>query len=237
MTAKGKLILIPTVIADETQHKVIAPHVKNELINIQHFLVENVRTARRYLSSLKIFNAIDHLHFDVLSKDTSETELPTLLHPINDGKNIGIISESGCPGIADPGALAVKYAHQNNITVVPLVGPSSILLAIMASGLNGQQFSFNGYLPIENKEREKAIRSYEKESGQRKQTQIFIETPYRNNSLLTSLIKNLKPHTELGVALDLTGENEMILTLPVQKWKLKSIDLPKVPAIFLFLSS
>jgi 16S rRNA (cytidine1402-2'-O)-methyltransferase len=107
----------------------------------------------------------------------------------------------------------------------------------MASGLNGQQFSFNGYLPIENKEREKAIRSYEKESGQRKQTQIFIETPYRNNSLLTSLIKNLKPHTELGVALDLTGENEMILTLPVQKWKLKSIDLPKVPAIFLFLSS
>jgi 16S rRNA (cytidine1402-2'-O)-methyltransferase len=237
MTEKGKLIMIPTVIADETQHKVIAPHIKNELISIQHFLVENVRTARRYLGSLKIFDAIDPLHFDVLSKDTSETELPTLFHPINDGKNIGIISESGCPGIADPGAIAVKYAHQNNITVVPLVGPSSILLALMASGLNGRQFSFNGYLPIENKEREKAILSYEKESNQHKRTQIFIETPYRNNSLLTSFINNLNPHTELGVALDLTGENEKILTLPVEKWRLKSIDLPKLPAIFLFLSS
>lgn len=237
MTAKGKLILIPTVIADETQHKVIAPQVKNELINIQHFLVENVRTARRYLSSLKIYDSIDSLHFDILSKDTSETDLPPLFHPIHDGKNIGVISESGCPGIADPGAIAVKYAHQNNIPVVPLVGPSSILLALMASGLNGQQFSFNGYLPIESKEREKTIRAYEKESSQRKQTQIFIETPYRNNQLLNSLIKSLKPHTELGVALDLTGVNEMILTLPVKKWRLKSIDLPKIPAIFLFLSS
>jgi len=237
MTAKGKLILIPTVIADETQHKVIAPQVKNELINIRHFLVENVRTARRYLSALKIYDTIDSLTFEVLSKDTPETELPTLFHPIKAGENIGIISESGCPGIADPGAIAVKYAHQHDITVVPLVGPSSILLALMSSGLNGQQFSFNGYLPIENKEREKAIRSYEKESSHRKQTQIFIETPYRNNTLLNSFIKNLKPHTELGIAVDLTGENEMILTLPVNKWRLKSIDLPKLPAIFLFLSS
>lgn len=237
MTAKGKLILIPTIIADETQHKVITPQVKNELITIRHFLVENVRTARRYLSSLKIYNAIDSLEFSVINKDTSESELPALFYPIMNGEDIGVISESGCPGIADPGAIAAKYAHQNDITVVPLVGPSSILLALMSSGLNGQQFAFNGYLPIENDEREKAIRFYEKESAQRNQTQIFIETPYRNNSLLASLIKNLKPQTQLGIALDLTGQKEKIVTLPVHHWKLKSIDLPKLPAIFMFLST
>lgn len=237
MTAKGKLILIPTIIADETQHKVITPQVKNELITIRHFLVENVRTARRYLSSLKIYNAIDSLEFSVINKDTSESELPALFYPIMNGEDIGVISESGCPGIADPGAIAAKYAHQNDITVVPLVGPSSILLALMSSGLNGQQFAFNGYLPIENDEREKAIRFYEKESAQRNQTQIFIETPYRNNSLLASLIKILKPQTQLGIALDLTGQKEKIVTLPVHHWKLKSIDLPKLPAIFMFLST
>ncbi len=160
-----------------------------------------------------------------------------LFQPVNNGQNLGVLSESGCPGVADPGALAVKYAHEQNITVLPLVGPSSILLALISSGLNGQQFAFHGYLPIEAKEREKAIRESEKESLHKRQTQIFIETPYRNTTLFQSLLKNLRGETKLCIAIDLTGEHEQIKTLSVKEWKLKAIDLPKLPAIFLLLAA
>lgn len=237
MTSKGKLILIPSILAEGTQHKVIPPQVKNELKKIQHFIVENIRTARRYLSSLEIYDSIQPLIFNVLDKDTKEAELTELFRPIYNGQNLGVLSESGCPGIADPGALAVKYAHEHDITVLPLVGPSSIFLALMSSGLNGQQFAFHGYLPIEAKEREKAIRELEKESSHKGQTQIFIETPYRNTTLFQSLLKNLKGETKLCIAIALTGEHEQITTLPIKQWKLKPIDLPKLPAIFLFLAS
>ncbi len=233
---KGKLYLIPTVIAEDTHSEVIAPQVYNALPAIRHFLVEDIRTARRYLSSLKIYESIELLDFQVLNKDTRYEDLRTLTDPIFRGVNIGIISEAGCPGIADPGALAVKFAHENDIHVVPLVGPSSILLALMASGLNGQRFAFHGYLPIDGKECTRAIHDLEKESKQKSQTQIFIETPYRNNHLKDLLLKNLKPETLLSIAQDITGVQENIKTCPVRKWRTTEINLPKVPAVFMFLA-
>lgn len=236
MNQRGKVFLIPTVIADGTQEAVIPASVRNELQNIQHFLAEDVRTARRYLSSLKIYSSIESLDFKVLNKDTEETELKEMFAPVMEGKNLGILSESGCPGVADPGALAAKYAHQNHIQVVPLTGPSSILLALMASGLNGQRFAFHGYLPIDSKESLSAIKELEKESRIKNQTQIFIETPHRNNQLATNLIKGLNPETLLCIAVDITGSQESILMHPVKEWKKKSVELPKLPAIFLFLA-
>ncbi len=177
---------------------------------IHHFLVEDVRTARRYLSALKIYPSIEALDFQILNKDSKPEDLPAMFAPIFQGINLGVISESGCPGIADPGALATKFAHENEIQVVPLVGPSSILLALMASGLNGQRFAFHGYLPIEAKECAHVIRDLEKESKQKNQTQIFIETPYRNNHLKELLLTNLKNETSLCIALDVTGTEERI---------------------------
>ncbi|MCZ8215417.1 MAG: SAM-dependent methyltransferase, partial [Cyclobacteriaceae bacterium] len=172
---KGKLYLIPVVIAEATQANVIPEQVRTVLPSIQYFLAEEIRTARRYLSSLKVYESIEPLQFQVLDKKTKQAELKEFFKPIEEGKNLGVLSESGCPGVADPGALAVAYAHKHNITVVPLVGPSSLLLSLMASGLNGQKFAFHGYLPIDAKDRQHAIRELEKESKQKNQTQLFIE--------------------------------------------------------------
>ena len=231
---KGTLFLIPNVISEQTQKLVIPAQVHLLLPSIRHFLAEDVRTARRYLSSLKVYNAIEDLHFDVLNKDTNPGELKLLFHPIYEGLPMGVLSESGCPGVADPGALAVKYAHENDIKVVPLVGPSSILLALMASGLNGQSFAFHGYLPIESKAVAKAIRDFEKESRQKDQTQIFIETPYRSNSLFQSLVNTLNDETLLCIASSITGDSEEIRTYPVRKWKSIKMGMDKVPVVFLF---
>jgi 16S rRNA (cytidine1402-2'-O)-methyltransferase len=233
---QGKLYLIPTVISENTQHAVIPAHVLNALQNIRHFLAEDIRTARRYLSSLKIFESIEALSFQQLNKDTPETELEELFGPIKSGLSLGVLSESGCPGVADPGAMAVRYAHTHNIPVVPLVGPSSILLALMASGLNGQHFAFHGYLPIDTKECARAIKELEKESRQKNQTQIFIETPYRNNQVFGQLVKNLADTTYLTVATDLTGIQETIKTLTVRTWKRHSLTFEKLPTVFLFLA-
>lgn len=232
----GKLYLIPTIIAETTQDLVITPQLKNELPGIRHFLAENVRTARRFLSSLKIYESIETLHFDILDKDTKEETIETMLRPIIGGNNIGILSESGCPGVADPGALAVKVAHQLAIQVVPLVGPSSILLALMASGLNGQQFAFHGYLPIDSADALRSIRDFEKESRQKNQTQIFIETPYRNTGIFRNLINTLNAECLLTVALDITGPTEYIKTQRVKDWRKTAITLAKSPAVFLFLA-
>ena len=233
---KGKLYLIPNVIADHTQHLDIPPRILQLLPAIKHFLVEDVRTARRYLSSLKVYSSIEDLHFEVLNKDTGPMELEKLLHPIQEGFHVGVLSESGCPGVADPGALAVKYAHEHNIQVIPLVGPSSILLALMASGLNGQSFAFRGYLPIDSGALAKAIRDFEKESRSKNQTQIFIETPYRSNSLFQSLLGTLHDETLLCIAADITGESEEIRTYPVRRWKAVKKEIHKVPVVFLFLA-
>jgi 16S rRNA (cytidine1402-2'-O)-methyltransferase len=236
MRNTGDLFLIPAVIAADTHALVIPAHIKSRLPEIRHFLVEDVRTARRYLSSLKVYDSVETLAFAVLNKDTGEAELPGLLAPLFEGHHVGVISESGCPGIADPGALAAAYAHRSGVRVVPLVGPSSILLALMASGLNGQRFAFHGYLPIQGREASKAIAEFEKESRTKSQTQIFIETPYRNNSLLANLLRNLMPDTRLCIALDVTGEHEFIRTRTVGKWRQETLELGKYPAVFLFLA-
>jgi 16S rRNA (cytidine1402-2'-O)-methyltransferase len=232
----GKLYLIPNIIADNTQDAVITAQVKSVLPGITYFLAEDIRTARRFLSSLKIYDSIESLHFEVLDKDTDPSVVPNLLSPVSDGIDMGIISESGCPGIADPGALAVRFAHENNIQVIPLVGPSSILLALMGSGLNGQHFAFHGYLPIEAKEAEHTVRSLEKESRLKQQTQVIIETPYRSNALFQLLLRTLGSDTLLCVAENLTGSNEMIKTAAVKKWRNANKMLPKEPAVFLFLA-
>jgi 16S rRNA (cytidine1402-2'-O)-methyltransferase len=234
---RGKIYLIPTIIAAKTEHMMITPQAREILPTLQHFLVEDARTARRYLSRLKIFEAIEPLSFDVLDKDTDRRSLPALLAPALSGIPMGILSESGCPGVADPGAMAVHFAHEHNIPVVPLVGPSSILLALMASGLNGQRFAFQGYLPIAATEAAKSIHAFEKESSQKGQTQIFIETPYRTNALFQLLTKTLRDSTLLCLALDITGESEEIRTLPVRQWKTLKKVLPKAPAVFLFLAN
>lgn len=236
MKEKGKLYLIPTVIADDSAQKVISPYVLNTIKPIRFFVVENIRTARRYLSSLSIYDSIEQLYFNTLDKNTTEADLPLLMSPLMEGKPLGLISESGCPGVADPGAIAVQYAHQNGIQVVPLVGPSSILLALMASGLNGQRFSFNGYLPVESQEAGHSIKKFENESRTKNQTQIFIETPYRNNALLSHLLNSLQGDTLLCLAVNVTGENEMIKTQTVKAWRASDITLPREPALFLFLA-
>jgi 16S rRNA (cytidine1402-2'-O)-methyltransferase len=233
---KGKLYLIPNVIADDTSSLVVPRQVIDVLPFIQHFLAEDLRTARRYLSSLNLFPSIEALHFEVLNKETEKQELPALMKPILAGLNVGVISESGCPGVADPGALAVQYAHENDIQVVPLVGPSSILLALMASGLNGQQFTFHGYLPIDTREAAQRIKELERVSKAKNQTQIFIETPYRNNTVFDHFMKNLHSETKLTVALDLTGQHEFVRTLKVEQWKKQKQSWPKSPAVFLFLA-
>jgi len=235
-SSKGKLFLIPTVISVGTERKVIAPIILESLKTINYFLVEEVRTARRYLSSLKIYESIEDLQFQVLNKDTKEEALEKFFEPVLSGHNLGILSESGCPGVADPGAIAVNYAHRKKIKVIPIVGPSSLLLALMASGLNGQQFAFHGYLPIDAKEAVRKIKELEKESELKNQTQIFIETPYRNNQIVKHLTGSLKGDTQLCIAVDLTGENEFVETKLASAWKKNMPLLPKEPAVFLFLA-
>ena len=232
----GKLFLIPTIISEGTERTVIPPIVSEKLKSIRHFLAEDVRTARRYLSSLKIYERIESLNFSVLNKDTKESEIEKMFEPVFVGDHLGVLSESGCPGVADPGSLAVNFAHRKNIRVIPLVGPSSILLALMASGLNGQQFAFHGYLPIDAKECLQKIKTLEKESTSKNQTQIFIETPFRNNQVLKNLLQSLNGSTLLSIALDLTGKNEFIKTQSVSEWKKNIPQLPKEPAVLLFLS-
>ena len=225
---------MPNIIAEGTQQNVIPQQVVQTLKSIRYFLVEDARTARRYLSSLKIYDSIELLNIKVLDKDTKAEQLDELMKPLLTGNYMGIISESGCPGVADPGSMAVAYAHKRNIQVVPLVGPSSILLGLMASGLNGQKFAFHGYLPVDGKEAIKTIKELERESELKNQTQIFIETPYRNNSVLDHLLNSLKPTMVLTIAVDLNGFNENIRTKSVAEWRVSKPTLPKLPSLFLF---
>ncbi|MTI31317.1 SAM-dependent methyltransferase [Xanthovirga aplysinae] len=231
-TEKGTLYLIPTVIAPQTSSSVIPAQVREIASILDYFLVENVRTARRYLSSLKIGRPIEELQFEVLDKKTNDQEVSRLMQAVVEGRNVGIISEAGCPGVADPGALAVKFAHQNNIRVVPLTGPSSILMALMASGFNGQSFAFHGYLPIEKKARAQAIKNLERQVKSQQQTQLFMDTPYRNNALFKDLLTYCSSSLKLCVAKNITGSDEEIKTFSIGQWKKNKIDLHKVPVIF-----
>jgi 16S rRNA (cytidine1402-2'-O)-methyltransferase len=230
---KGKLFMIPTVLAENTAHWVISPQVKEVIANTKIFLVENPRSARRYISSLKLGITIDELQFEVLDKDTPPEQVSRLMMPLLNGADIGVISEAGCPGIADPGALAVAYAHQKGIQVVPISGPSSMFLALMGSGFSGQSFAFHGYLPIDKKERAAALKKLEQESVREKRAQLFMETPFRNNQLLADALAFLSPQTKLCIAKNLTAADELIQTKTIADWKNHPIDLHKVPTVFI----
>lgn len=226
------LFLIPTMLAPETADAVLSPQIKEVIRNTEYYFVENIRTARRFISELKVGKVIDQLHFFELNKDTSLAQVKQYFKEIPPQQNIGVISEAGCPGVADPGALAVQVAHQIGMKVVPLVGPSSILLGLMASGFSGQSFVFHGYLPIEKVERSKKIKSLEQEA-KKGQTQIFMETPFRNNQLLEDLFTNLGGASLLCIACNVTAADEMIQTKSINDWKKQKPDLHKKPTMFL----
>ncbi len=229
----AKLYLIPTTLGDTSIERVLPPDLNEVVSSIQVFIVENLRTARRFLKKMNPAIVIDDLIFFELNQHTDKKEISRFLEPLKNGQDIGIISEAGCPAVADPGAEVVKIAHTRNIQVVPLVGPSSILLALMASGMSGQNFAFNGYLPIRNPEKSNQIKMLEKRMQTENQTQIFIETPYRNAQLLDELIKNCDPQTMLCIAVDITLDTEFILSKPVSYWKKNLPNIQKRPAIFM----
>jgi len=237
MTTKlGTLYLIPCTLGDTPAEQVLPQHVIDVARKLRHFVVEQPKTARQFLSVLKPERPIQSLHFATLNERTAANELSELLAPLLAGEDVGVISEAGCPGIADPGADLVNLAHRNGIRVVPLVGPSSILLALMASGLNGQCFAFHGYLPIAETERNRAITTLETESAKRKQTQMFIETPYRNDRMFSALLAQCRPETLLCVATDITLPGEQIQTRSIEQWKSQSTpQLNRRPSLFLLL--
>jgi 16S rRNA (cytidine1402-2'-O)-methyltransferase len=233
----GTLYLLPCTLGDTPAEQVLPQHVIHLARTLTHFVVEQPKTARQFLSALKPDHPIQSLHFASLNEHTLAKDLDALLQPLLAGQDVGIISEAGCPGIADPGAELVALAHHKGIRVVPLVGPSSILLALMASGLNGQCFAFHGYLPIEEAERKKTLLALEVESTKRKQTQMFIETPYRNEKLFQALLANCRPNTRLCVATDITLASEQITTCTIAQWKNQAPPaLNKRPSLFLLLA-
>lgn len=227
------IYLIPSFIADNAV-ETIPSYVLDAVKNCTVIFAENERTARRFLKCLSKEIVIDDYEWHTIHKVENE-QLQTFRQKIKEGKNIAIISEAGCPAIADPGQLLVNEAQQMGITVKPLVGPNSITMALMASGLNGQHFTFNGYLPIDNLERNKKIRQLEEESARNNCTQIFIETPYRNNKLFENIIQTGKPSTRLCIASEITSPTEWIQTKTIEEWKKETIDLHKKPVIFLLL--
>jgi 16S rRNA (cytidine1402-2'-O)-methyltransferase len=228
-----KLYLIPLPLATDAL-ATIAPQVREVVAMVDVVLAEELRTARRYISSLRTGRKIEDIPFFQLDKKTPFAALAEFLKTVPPDQTVGVMSEAGCPGIADPGALAVQYAHRHGWEVVPLVGPSSIVLALMASGLNGQGFTFHGYLPIDRPDREKAIREVEREARETKKAQLFIETPFRNNQMFQSLVQVLAPDTMLCVATDLTGAGQSVKTKKVREWKVGALpDIHKIPTVFI----
>ncbi|MCA8832210.1 SAM-dependent methyltransferase [Hymenobacter pini] len=230
----GTLYLIPTILADDTAAQVLPPQVAQRIQALSYFLVENARTARRFIKSMAPQQVIEELRIQVIDKDSTEAQIQAALQPVLAGQDAGVISEAGCPGIADPGAELARRAHQLGLRVVPLVGPSSLLLALMGSGMNGQSFAFHGYLPIERGKRVAALKKLEQQALQQHQTQLFIETPYRNLPLLEDLLSTLHPGTRLCVAASLTAPHEYLRTDTVAGWKKHPLpDIHKQPAVFL----
>jgi len=233
----GKLFLIPTTLGNtDTLSKVIPEYNLQIIRSLDVFIVEQLRTARRFLKKAKHPKPIDEMQFFEMNKFTDGQTISTFLAPAKSGHSVGLLSEAGTPCIADPGAVIVSLAHKFWIQVVPLVGPNSILLALMASGFNGQQFCFHGYLPVESTQLHRKIREIEADSRKLDQTQLFIETPYRNKKIFESLLKNCKPQTQLCVATDLSLESESIKTRTVADWKKKTPDFHKKPTVFLMYS-
>lgn len=230
------LYLIPSTMSDAPVEAVL-PHANIEIAReIKHYVVENIRTARRFLKRCDRGIDIDAITFTTLDEHTPPSAVPAMLSPIDEGHPVGVISEAGCPAVADPGADLVAAAQQRGITVVPLVGPSSIIMSLMASGFNGQTFAFNGYLPHDARARAEKLREMERLIRTRQQTQIFIETPYRNNRLIAELASTLPSGMRLCVASDITGPRQEIVTLPLSKWAKRIYNYDKVPTIFLLYS-
>ncbi len=234
----GKLYLIPITLSNPGEttvapEDVLPQTIKRAIDFIDTYIVENEKTARKFIKSIHPEKKQPDLKISVLNKHTETAEHYDFIKPLLNGKNIGLMSESGCPGIADPGAVIVKIAHEKGIQVVPLVGPSSILLALMASGMNGQSFAFNGYLPIDKNDKKQALKNFERLSQDKNQSQLFIETPYRNNKLMEDLLQILQPSTYLCVACDITLPTEYIKTKTVNEWKKEKADLHNRPCIFI----
>jgi len=228
----GTLFLIPVPLAEEVAHKTFTPYLVDTINQIDTYIVENSKTARRFLKEAGLKTPQKDLVVHDYGKH-NRTDLGQFFTELKAGKDVGLMSEAGCPGIADPGADIVAEAHKRGIKVVPLVGPSSILLALMASGFNGQSFAFWGYLPIDKEQRTKRIKDLDLSASRYKQTQIFIETPFRNNQMLEEVLKSCKPNTQLCIASNLTGEDEFIKTQSVYNWRKEELDLHKKPTIFL----
>lgn len=231
---KGTLYLIPSALGESPSPADFPENNLRIMEKLHHFVVEDVRTARRFLKKILPSIKIDDLAFQILDEHTKPEEVAVLLDPVLEGENLGILSEAGLPCVADPGALLVSYAHENGVKVVPLTGPSSIFLALMASGFNGQNFAFSGYLPIDKNERITKIRELEGSVYHRDQTQVFIETPYRNQQMMESLVETCHSQTRICIAVNLTMPDEMILTRTVEQWKrMKWPEIQKKPAVFL----
>jgi 16S rRNA (cytidine1402-2'-O)-methyltransferase len=233
MSQKGKLYLIPTTLGDNEPLEVLPLSVKKVVEQLDHFIVENQKTARSFIKKITPKKSQPSLILMSIDKYAEALEVSRYLDVCDQGISVGLLSEAGVPAIADPGAEVVKLAHMKNIQVVPLVGPSSIILAMMASGMNGQSFAFNGYLPIEKADRKKAIKQLEKLSFDKNQSQIFIETPYRNEKMMIDLKSALSSGTSLSIACDITLSSEYIKTLPIEKWAKENPDLHKRPTIFI----
>ena len=234
--AGGRLFLIPTTLGDSTLAAVMPQEVLQRVRTLDYFVAENPKTARAYLKQVGTAKPLQELHIETLNEHTPDEAVAGLTAPLRAGHDLGVMSEAGCPGIADPGAKLVLYAHRHAIQVIPLVGPSSILLALMASGLNGQSFVFHGYLPVADVERDKALRELEKQSRRLGQTQIFIETPYRGQKLLHAILCACANTTLLCVAAELTLAAEDIRTMTVAAWKKTPLQLDRRPALFLLLA-
>ena len=228
------LYLLPVTLGDTAIDKVLPAYNAGIIREIKHFIVEDVRSARRFLKKVDREIDIDTLSFYPLNKHTSPEDISGYLNPLAEGHSMGVISEAGCPAVADPGADVVAIAQRRNLKVVPLVGPSSIILSVMASGFNGQSFAFHGYLPIEPNERSKRLKELEGRIYSEHQTQLFIETPYRNHRMLDDILKACRPQTKLCIAANITCEGEYIKTRTVKEWKGTALpDLSKIPCIFL----
>ena len=230
----GTLYLIPTTLGDNAPLEVLPISIKRIIEKVDLYIAENEKVARRFIKKISSNKAQGGIQFQLLNKFTDPLEMQSYLNPCLDGKDMGLMSDAGCPGVADPGADIVAIAHEKGIKVVPLVGPSSILMAMMASGMNGQSFAFNGYLPIDKHERKNAIRKFEKKSQELNQSQIFIETPYRNDKLFADLKSALSDHTYLCLACDITLATEYIKTLTISNWRKTTLELNKRPCIFIF---
>lgn len=228
----GNLFLIPTTLGDCRPENVLPESIRNTIGIVDFYIFENEKTGRKSIKLTNPEKVQSGLKISILNKHTEKKEHLAMIQPCLDGHHVGLMSEAGCPGIADPGAVIASLAHEKGVRVIPLVGPSSIFMALMASGMNGQNFAFNGYIPIEKSEKKTVLKSFEKTSFEKNQTQIFMETPYRNNKMFDDLLTTLQPDTKLCIATDITLDTEFIKTKTVAQWKKTTIDLHNRPCIF-----